>query len=123
MQRHINLDRVVAVQLTTPADNPFVTDTSRMLDVWFGGAAVRKVLFKKMSKEEQETLVARLLERGFVRVGNLLLDPRTVLFAEMENELLGGVVTVGYQENNKPLEFKVPGKAFGELLAKLQGAG
>jgi hypothetical protein len=119
MKRYLNLEPVVAAQLTTPADNPFVTDDSRMMDVWFKGPPVRKQLFKKMKKSEQEDLLSNLLARGFLRSGNLLLNPRAILFAEMENELLGGVVTVGYQENNKPLEFKVAGKAFGELLAAL----
>jgi hypothetical protein len=119
MKRYVNLAQVVAAQLTTPADNPFVTDESRMMDVWFCGPPVRKQLFKKMKKNEQETLIADLLGRGFLSSGNLLLNPRAILFAEMENELLGGVVTVGYQENNKPLEFKIAGKAFGELLGNL----
>jgi hypothetical protein len=123
MKRYINLDLVVAAQLTTPADNPFVTDASRMMDVWFSGPPVHKQLFKKMQKSEQEELVRNLLGRGFLRSGNLLLNPRAILFAEMENELLGGVVTVGYQENNKPLEFKIAGKAFGELLGALAGGG
>jgi hypothetical protein len=122
MVRYINLDRVVAVQLTTPADNPLVTDDSRLIDVWFDGAVIRKQMFKKVKKAEQEGLVNDLLGRGFVRSGNLLLDPRAVLFAEMENPLLGGVVTIGFGESGKSVEMKVAGKAFAELAAALGGS-
>jgi hypothetical protein len=120
MMRYINADRVLAVQLTTPADNPLVTDDSRLIDVWFGGAVVRKQMFKKVKKAEQEALVADLLGRGFLRSGNLLLDPRAVLYAEMENELLGGVVTVGYGDNGKPVEFKIAGQTFSHLANALR---
>jgi hypothetical protein len=119
--RYINIGRVIAAQLTTPAENPLVTDSSRMIDVWFGGAAVRKQLFKKVARTEQEAFVADLLQRGFVQSGNLFLDPATVLFAEMEHELLGGIVTIGYQDNGKPVELKVSSKAFGELCETLAG--
>lgn len=119
MKRYINLSRIIAVQLTTPAENPLVTDDSRLMDVWFGGGAVRKQMFKKVRKAEQEKVVADLTERGFLRAGNLLLDPGAVLFAEMENELLGAVVTVGYGENGKPVEFKIPGPAYAALAGGL----
>ena len=117
--RYINTGRVVAAQLTTPAENPLVTDSSRMTDVWFEGAAIRKQLFKKMTREEQEGFAADLLGRGFVQSGNLLLDPAAVLFAEMEHEMLGGLVTIGYQDNGKPVELKVGGAAFRELCKEL----
>ncbi|HEY6871384.1 MAG TPA: hypothetical protein VI298_01525 [Geobacteraceae bacterium] len=120
--RYINTGRVIAAQLTTPAENPLVTDNSRMIDAWFDGAAVRKQLFKKVSKAEQEAFAADLLARGFVRSGNLLLNPSAVLFAEMEHELLGGIVTIGYQDNGKPVELKVGSTAFGELREALTGA-
>jgi len=119
MPRFINTNRVVAVQLTTPAENPLLTDDNRLLDVWFGGAAVRKQMFKRVTREEQETMVEALKGRGFVQSGNLLLDPGAVLFAEMENQFLGGVVTIGYGENGKPVELKVGGKAFNELCGWL----
>lgn len=120
MERHINLDRIVAIQFTTPAENPLVTDDTRMIDVWFGGGqTVRKQMFKKVKKAEQETLEAELASRGFVRTGNLLLDPKGVLFAEMEHEIVGGLVTLGWQDNGKPVELKVSAKAFRELAAKL----
>jgi streptomycin 6-kinase len=119
--RYINTGRVIAAQLTTPAENPLVTDNSRMIDVWFDGAAVRKQLFKKVTKAEQEAFSADLLQRGFVQSGNLLLNPSSVLFAEMEHELLGGIVTIGYQDNGKPVELKVSTKAFGELHGALAG--
>lgn len=119
MTRFINTNRVVAVQLTTPAENPLLTDDSRLLDVWFGGAAVRKQMFKRVTREEQETMVEALKGRGFVQSGNLLLDPGAVLFAEMENQFLGGVVTIGYGENGRPVELKVGGKAFNELCGWL----
>ena len=120
--RYINPAKVSAVKLTTPEDNPLVTDNSRLMDVWFGGAAVRHEMFRKVKKDEQEFLVAELLRRGFVQSGKLYLDPRAVLFAEMEHEMVGGTVTIGYQENGKPVEMKVNGKAFGELVALLTGA-
>jgi hypothetical protein len=120
--RYINTGRIVAAQLTTPAENPLVTDSSRMIDVWFDGAAVRKQLFKKVTRAEQEAFTADLLQRGFIQSGNLLLNPATVLFAEMEHELLGGIVTIGYQDNGKPVELKVSTKAFGELSEALAGA-
>lgn len=120
--RYINVDKVVAAQLTTPAENPLVTDNSRLMDIWFAGAAVRKQLFKKVTKAEQEAFEAELLRKGFVRSGNLLVDPAAVIFAEMESELLGGIVTVGWQENGKPLELKVSAKAFAELCERLGGA-
>lgn len=120
--RYINTGRVIAAQLTTPAENPLVTDSSRLIDVWFDGAAVRKQLFKKVTREEQEAFAADLLARGFVRSGNLLLNPAAVLFAEMEHELLGGIVTIGYQDNGKPVELKVSSAAFAELSAALAGA-
>lgn len=119
MERFINTDLVVAVQMTTPEDNPLVTDNSRMMDVWFGGAVVRKQLFKKVARTEQETLIQRLRTRGFVQSGNLYLDPKAVLFAEMEHQLVGGVVTIGFGDNNRPVELKVKGPAFSELAAKL----
>jgi hypothetical protein len=117
--RYINTGRVVAAQLTTPAENPLVTDSSRMIDVWFDGAAVRKQLFKKMTKEEQEDFAADLTNRGFIRSGNLLLDPAAVLFAEMEHELVGGIVTIGFQDNGKPVELKLNSSAFIELHGKM----
>ena len=117
--RYINTGRIVAAQLTTPAENPLVTDSSRMIDVWFDGAAVRKQLFKKVTRVEQEAFTADLLQRGFIQSGNLLLNPASVLFAEMEHELLGGIVTIGYQDNGKPVELKVSTNAFGELSEAL----
>lgn len=118
--RYINPERVIAVKLTTPEDNPLVTDNSRLMDVWFGvGAAVRHEMFKKVRKDEQEALVSELLGRGFVPSGKLCLDPKAVLFAEMEHELVGGIVTIGYQDNGKPVELKVSGTAFGELVKLL----
>lgn len=119
--RYINTGRVIAAQLTTPAENPLLTDDSRLIDVWFAGGVVRKQLFKKVAKIEQEAFAAALMKRGFVRSGNLLIDPRAVFFAEMENQLLGGIVTIGFQENGKPVELKVSGKAFEELCALLAG--
>jgi hypothetical protein len=119
--RYINTGRVVAAQLTTPAENPLVTDNSRLIDVWFDGAAVRKQLFKKVTKAEQEAFATGLLKRGFVQSGNLLLNPDAVLFAEMEHEMLGGIVTIGYQDNGKPVELKVSSKAFDELSSALAG--
>jgi len=44
-----------------------------------------------------------------------------ILFAEMENQILGGVITIGWQENGKPVELKVNGKAFEELCSLLNG--
>jgi len=117
--RYINPDKVIAAQLTTPAENPLVTDNSRLMDVWFAGAVVRKQLFKKVTRAEQEAFEAELLRRGFIKSGNFLLDPAAVLFAEMESELLGGIVTVGWQENGKPLELKVNAKTFAELCERL----
>jgi hypothetical protein len=117
--RYINPGRVVAAQLTTPAENPLVTDNSRLMDVWFGGAAVRKQLFKKVTRAEQEEFTTELLKRGFIQSGNLLLDPGAIYFAEMEHELLGGIVTIGYQENGKPVELKVSSNAFAELQERL----
>ena len=119
MTRFINTNLVVAAQLTTPAENPLVTDNSCFMDIWFGGATVRKQMFKKVTLIEQESLVAALIARGFIQSGNLLLDPRAVLYAEMENQFLGGVVTVGYGENGKTVELKVNGKAFNELCGSL----
>lgn len=119
--RFINLHHVVAVQLVTPAENPLVTDDSRMMDVWFGGSAVRKQMFKKVGKTEQEELVKKLLGEGFIQSGNLLLAPKSVLFAEMENEFLGGIVTIGFYDTGKPVELKVSGKAFRDLTAQLAG--
>jgi len=121
MERFINIDLVVAAQMTTPEDNPLVSDTTRMMDVWFGGQAVRKQLFKKVAKAEQEAFVAALLERGFVQSGNLLINPKAVLFAEMEHQLVGGVITIGFGDNNRPVELKVKSQAFTELAAKLAG--
>ncbi len=117
--RYINTGRVVAAQLTTPAENPLVTDNSRMIDVWFDGGAVRKQLFKKVSRAEQDSFVADLVQRGFVQSGNLLINPNAVLFAEMEHELLGGIVTIGSQDNGRPVELKVSSKAFAELREQL----
>jgi len=119
MNRFINTNLVVALQLTTPADNPLVTDDSRLMDIWFAGAAVRKQMFKKVSRAEQEAVVEAVRGRGFIQSGNLLLDPAAVIFAEMENQFLGGVVTIGYQDNGKPVELKVNGKAFNELCGWL----
>lgn len=119
MNRFINVNLVIAAQLTTPAENPLVTDNSRMMDIWFGGSSVRKQLFKKVTKGEQEFMVETLKERGFIQSGNLLIDPATVLFAEMENQFLGGIVTIGYQDNGKPVELKLGGKAFNELCGRL----
>ena len=119
---YINTTRIIAAQLTTPAENPLLTEDNRLMDVWFGGEAVRKQLFKKVSRAEQEGVAADLEARGFVRSGNLLVSPQAVLFAEMEHQLVGGLVTIGYQDNGKPVELKVNAKAFEELVGKLAGA-
>lgn len=119
--RFINTAQIIAAQLTTPAENPLVTDDSRLIDVWFGGAAVRKQLFKKVRKSEQEAMTTALLQRGFIRSGNLLIDPAAVLFAEMEHEIVGGIVTIGYQDNGRPVELKVNAKTFEEICDRLGG--
>ena len=119
MNRFINVNLVIAAQMTTPAENPLVTDTSRMMDIWFGGSSVKKQLFRKVTKGEQEFMVETLKERGFIQSGNLLLNPGAVLFAEMENQFLGGIVTIGFQDNGKPVELKLGGKAFNELCGRL----
>ncbi len=120
--RYINAGRIVAAQLTTPAENPLLTEDSNFIDVWLEGPVVRKQMFKKVTKAEMEAFVAEVTRRGFVRSGNLFLDPRAVLFAEMENSIVGGAVTIGWQENGKPMEIKVNGKTFQELLALLSAA-
>lgn len=120
--RYINSDRILAAQLTTPAENPLVSDDTRLIDVWFDGNPVRKQLFKKVKKTEQEALALDLENRGFLRSGNLLLNPRAVLFAEMEHEIVGGLVTIGYQDNGNPVELKVDSKAFNDLCERLAGA-
>lgn len=119
MNRFINVNLVIAAQMTTPADNPLVTDNSRMMDIWFGGSAVRKQLFKKVTADEQESMIETLKNRGFIQSGNLFVDPAFVLFAEMENQFLGGIITIGYGENGKPVELKLGGKAFNELCGRL----
>lgn len=119
MNRFINVNHVIAAQMTTPAENPLVTDTSRMMDVWFGGSAVKKQLFRKVTKGEQEFMIETLKGRGFIQSGNLLIDPAAVIFAEMENQFLGGIVTIGFQDNGKPVELKLGGKAFNELCGRL----
>lgn len=119
--RFINTERVIAVQVTTQEENPFVTDDSRLMDVWFDGAVVRKQFFKKVKKSEQENFIQALLERGFVQSGNLFLAPQAVHFAEMEHEIVGGVVTIGYQDDGKPVELKVDSKAFTVLCTILAG--
>jgi hypothetical protein len=122
MDRFINTQLVVAAQMTTPAENPLVTDNNRLMDIWFGGGVVRKQMFKKVTRDEQEAFLAKLLERGFVRSGNLLIDPGAILFAEMENQLLGGLVTLGYGENGKPVELKISAQAFADLSRQLAGS-
>jgi hypothetical protein len=117
--RYINSGKIIAAQLTTPAENPMVDDFTRLTDVWFDGSSVRKQLFKKVSKAEQEAMAQELEEQGFIRSGNLLLNPRAVLFAEMEHEIVGGVVTIGYQDNGKPVELKVDSAAFKDLCERL----
>ena len=119
MDRIINSRLVVAAQLVTPADNPLVSDNNRIMDVWFGGATIRKQMFKKVTRDEQEAFLAELLTRGFVRSGNLLIDPTALLFVEMENRMLGGVVTLGSGDNGKLVEFKVSSQAFDELREQL----
>lgn len=119
MERFINIDRVVAVQMTTPEDNPLVTDSSRMMDVWFDTGAIRKQMFKKVARDEQEHLVAQLVKRGFLQSGNLYIDPKAILFAEMEHQMVGGLITIGFGDNDKPVELKVKAEAFTELAARL----
>ncbi len=116
--RYFNSDLVVAAQLVTPAENPLVTDDTRLMDIWFSGPIVRKQMFKKVKKAEQEALADRLAERGFLRFGNLLFDPRSVLFAEMESELLGGLITIGFGDNGKPVELKVDATTMELLCGK-----
>ncbi len=120
--RYINTGRIVAAQITTPAENPLLTEESNLIDIWLEGAVVRKQMFKKVTRAELEEFVAALTGRGFVRSGNLFLNPRAVLFAEMENSIVGGSVTIGWQENGKPMEIKVNGKVFQELAALLNAA-
>jgi len=120
--RFINPDKILAAQLTSPADNPLVTDESRMIEVWFKGAAVMRQMFKKVRKAEQEAFVEILLKRGFARSGRILIDPAEILFAEMENQLLGGVVTAGFQADGKPVEFKLSGPDFEQLCAGPAGS-
>jgi hypothetical protein len=117
--RYINIDRALAAQLTTPSENPLLGDDTRLVDVWFDGASVRKQLFKKVTKAEQEALALSLEKKGFLRSGNLLLNPRGILFAEMEHEIVGGVVTIGYQDNGNPVELKVDSAAFKSLCQQL----
>jgi hypothetical protein len=119
MTRYINADRIVALQVTTPADNPLVTDDSRLMDIWFSGTFIRHQLFRQVRKGEQEFLMEALRDRGFIHSGNLLLDPAAVLYAEMENQFLGGIVTIGFQDNGNPVELKLNGKAFNELCVRL----
>jgi len=120
--RYINAARVVAAQMTSPADNPLVTDDSRLIEVWFGGETVRRQLFRKVKRSEQEAFVATLLHRGHLQSGNLLIAPSAVLFAEMENELLGGLLTIGFGEDGKPVELKVKGRDFVQICTALAGA-
>jgi len=117
--RYINIDRVIAAQLTTPAENPLVSDDTRLIDVWFDGSSVRKQLFKKVKKTEQEAMARELEDRGFIRSGNLFLNPRAVFFAEMEHEIVGGLVTIGYQDDGRPVELKLDSTAFEELCERL----
>lgn len=119
--RYINADRIIAAQLTTPAENPLVTDDTRLMDIWFDGSAVRKQLFKKVKKSEQEAMAEELERKGFIRSGNLLVNPHAVLFAEMEHEIVGGLVTIGFQDNGKPVELKIDGKTFRDLCERLAG--
>jgi hypothetical protein len=119
MTRYINAERIIALQFTTPADNPLVTDDSRLMDIWFSGTFIRHQLFRNVRKGEQEFLVETLRDRGFIQSGNLLLDPAAVLYAEMENQFLGGIVTIGFQDSGKPVELKLGGKAFNELCGRL----
>jgi hypothetical protein len=119
--RYINTDRIIVAQLTTPAENPLLTEDSILIDVWFEGPVVRKQLLKKVTMAEQEAFTTAFTKRGFIRSGNLFLDPRAVLFAEMENRILGGIITIGWQENGKPVELKVNEKAFDELCSLLNG--
>ena len=119
MTRYINADRIVALQVTTPADNPLVTDDSRLMDIWFSGTFIRHQLFKKVHRGEQEFLIETLRGRGFIQSGNLLLDPAVVLYAEMENQFLGGIVTIGFESSGRPVELKLGGKAFNELCGRL----
>lgn len=119
MERFINIDKVVAVQMTTPEDNPLITDNSRMMDVWFNTGAIRKQMFKKVAKDEQERLIAKLSERGFLQSGNLYIDPKAILFAEMEHQMVGGLITVGFGDNDKPVELKVKSQTFSELVGRL----
>jgi hypothetical protein len=117
--RYINTDMILAAQFTTPAENPLVDDDTRLIDVWFDGSSVRKQLFKKVKKTEQEAMVQDLEHKGFIRSGNLLLNPRAILFAEMEHEIVGGLVTIGFQDNGKPVELKVDSNAFKDLCERL----
>ena len=117
--RYINTDRILAAELTTPAENPLVGDDTRLVDVWFDGSFVQKQLFKKVTKAEQEAMARDLEDKGFIRSGNLLLNPRAVLFAEMEHEIVGGLVTIGYQDDGKPVELKIDSTAFKDLCQRL----
>lgn len=118
MERIINTRLVVAAQLVTPAENPLVSDNNRIMDVWFSGSIIRKQMFKKVTRDEQEAFLAELLTRGFVRSGNLLIDPAALQYVEMENRMLGAVVTLGNGDNGKPVELKITAQAFDELHAK-----
>jgi hypothetical protein len=71
---------IIAAQLITPDDNPLVDDDTRLIDVWFNGSSVRKQLFKKVKKTGEEALPEDLERKGFIRSGNLLLNPRAILF-------------------------------------------
>jgi hypothetical protein len=117
--RYINIEKILAAQLTTPAENPLVGDDTRLIDVWFNGSSVHKQLFKQVKKAEQEKMAEDLEKKGFLRSGNLLINPRAVLFAEMEHEIVGGLVTIGYQDDGKPVELKVDSQGFKELCERL----
>lgn len=116
---YFNTDRIIAAQITTREENPLLTEDSCFIDVWFEGHVVRRQLFKKITKAEQELFVSAVAKRGFIRSGNLFIDPGAVLYAEMENRILGGIITIGWQENGKPMELKVSDKSFDELHALL----
>ena len=121
MPRYINASRVCAAQLITPAENPLLTEENRLVDVWFDGPVIHKQMFKKVSRTEQEALRDRLRQQGFVESGNLLVNPAALLYAEMESELVGGVITIGYGDNNKPMELRVSAKSFRDICDKVAG--
>jgi hypothetical protein len=66
--------------------------------------------------------VEAMTERQRLKIGkNYHILPAKERASWQVDEIVGGIVTIGYQDNGKPVELKVDSSAFKDLCERLAG--